>query len=188
MLIGYVRTSTAEQNQQLQLDALNKAGCDRIFSDVASGARSDRPQLLTALEFVRPGDSLVVWRLDRLGRSLRHLLELVERIRNQGVGLCSLTEHIDTATAGGQLVFSVFGAIAEFERTLISERTRAGLQSARRLGRIGGRPRAMSDQDVALARAMLRSPEVTVAEVAKRLGVSPATLYRQMPGGRSAIQ
>lgn len=187
MLIGYARVSTIDQNPQLQIDALEQAGCERIFTEHASGALRDRPQLRAALEYARCQDSVVVWKLDRLARSTRQLLETVEILQERGIGLRSLTEAIDTTSAGGRLILHVFAAIGEFERSLVIERTRAGLESARKMGRTGGRPRALSEQDAAVARAMLRSREVTVEEVARRLGVSAATLYRHLPGGRSAI-
>ena len=188
MLIGYARVSTTDQDLSLQLDALQAAGCEKILTDTKSGARTNRPGLHTALEFVRKGDVLVVWRLDRLGRSLRDLLDIAHQLDERGIGLRSLTESLDTSTPGGRLIFQVFGAIAEFERNLIRERTTAGLVAARARGRKGGRPRSLSEKDLAVAEAMLAKPEITVAEVAERLGTSPATLYRYLPrGGRSAL-
>src|SRR5262245_40582214 len=139
MLVGYARVSTQDQTLDLQKDALHKVGCSRIFTDMASGAQVDRPGLEEALAFMREGDTLVVWRLDRLGRSLKHLLETVARLEEHKVGFKSLTENIDTTTSGGRLIFHVFGALAEFERELIRERTRAGLAAARARGRLGGR-------------------------------------------------
>ena len=153
-----------------------------------SGARVDRPGLQEALEYVREGDVLVVWRLDRLGRSLKDLLELVHQLDERGIGLKSLTESLDTTTPSGRLIFQVFGAVAEFERNLIRERTTAGLRAARARGRKGGRPRSLSGKDVAAAKAMLADPDLTVAEICERLNTSPATLYRHLPkGGRSAL-
>lgn len=186
-MIGYCRVSTDTQNLGLQLEALKKAGCERIFQETASGAQRDRPELAKALDYLRPGDVLCVWKLDRLARSLRQLLETGEALAERGIGLRSLTESIDTTTPGGRLVFHVFGALAEFERGIIRERTRAGLENARRQGRKGGRPRAMSDADIAKARAMLAAPEITVDAVAETLGVSAATLYRYLPGGRQTL-
>lgn len=183
-LVGYARVSTADQDTGLQVEALKAAGCTRIFRETASGAQRDRPELAKALDYIREGDVLCVWKLDRLARSLRQLLETGEALAERGIGLRSLTEAIDTTTPGGRLVFHVFGALAEFERNLIRERTLAGLENARRMGRRGGRPRAMSEADVAAARALLTDPDITVESVAKRLGVSPATLYRHLPGGR----
>jgi DNA invertase Pin-like site-specific DNA recombinase len=184
MLVGYARVSTQDQSPQLQLDALGGAGCERIFSEHVSGARADRPELKAALDFARNGDTVVVWKLDRLARSTRQLIETVDMLDERGIGLRSLTEAIDTTSAGGKLIFHIFAALGEFERSLIIERTRAGLDSARKMGRVGGRPRSLSDQDVEVARAMLASPVITVEEVARRLNVSTATLYRHLPGGR----
>ncbi|NKC16686.1 MAG: helix-turn-helix domain-containing protein [Gammaproteobacteria bacterium] len=183
MLIGYARVSTADQDLALQ-----EAGCERVFTDGMSGARADRPGLSEALDFAREGDVIAIWRLDRLGRSLRDLLGLVQVLDERGVGLKSLTESLDTTAPGGRLIFQVFGAIAEFERNLIRERTTAALAAAGARGRRGGRPRSFTDQDVAAAKALLADPELTVAEVAERLGCSPATLYRYLPkGGRSSV-
>ncbi|MDX2274214.1 MAG: recombinase family protein [Hyphomonadaceae bacterium] len=186
-LVGYARVSTADQNPALQVEALKAAGCKRIFRETASGAQRDRPELAKALDYLREGDVLCVWKLDRLARSLRQLLETGEGLAERGIGLRSLTESIDTTTPGGKLIFHVFGALAEFERGIIRERTMAGLANARRLGRKGGRPRAMSDGDVAKAKALLAAPDITVEAVAETLGVSPATLYRYLPGGRQAL-
>jgi len=187
MLIGYARVSTQDQKPALQLDALKAAGCERVFVEKASGAQRDRPELALALEYARAGDTLVVWKLDRLARSMKQLIETVEGMAARGVGFRSMTEAIDTTTAGGKLVFHIFGALAEFERSIIRERTNAGLRAARDRGRLGGRPPALSGKDVAAAKAMLSDPELTVEEVARRLGVAPSTLYRHMPGGRGAV-
>ena len=187
MLVGYARVSTRDQAPALQLDALHGAGCERLYTETASGAQRERPELAAALDFLRPGDTLVVWRLDRLARSLRQLIATVERLEVQGVGLRSLTEAIDTATSGGRLVFHIFAALAEFERQVIGERTRAGLEAARARGRKGGRPRSLGESDLQAARALLRDPGISVAEVARRLKVGPATLYRHLPGGRGGI-
>jgi DNA invertase Pin-like site-specific DNA recombinase len=188
MLVGYARVSTQDQNPALQLDALKAAGCEKLFVEKASGAQRDRPELLAALEYLRAGDSLVVWKLDRLARSLKQLIETVELLESRSIGLRSLTEAIDTTTAGGKLVFHVFGALAEFERSIIRERTKAGLDAARARGKKGGRPPALVAKDLAAAKAMLSNPEITMEEVAKRLRVAPSTLYRHLPGGRGAIQ
>jgi len=189
MLIGYARVSTQDQNSSLQIDALSSAGCDRVFTEQASGAQRDRPQLKAALNYIRDdgNDVLVVWRLDRLARSLGQLIETVEGLERRGVGFRSLTEAIDTTSAGGRLVFHLFGAMAEFERGLIRERTRAGLEAARARGRVGGRPPTLKGSDLAAARALLRDPTISVTAVAKRLGVAPSTLYRHVPGGRSGL-
>ena len=188
MLFGYARISTQDQSNALQRNALETAGCERIFEETASGDQRTRPRLAAALDYAREGDALVVWRLDSLAGSLRKLIETVEDLNHRGIGLRSLTEAIDTTTSGGRLVFHVFGALAEFERSLISERTRAGLEAARVRGRVGGRPPALSAEDLAAARAMLRDPEITVAAVAARVGVSQSTLYRHLPAARTAAQ
>lgn len=187
MLVGYARVSTQDQDMSLQLDALHGAGCEKVFTEKASGAQRDRPRLREALAYMREGDTLVVWKLDRLARSLKQLIETVEDMGGRGVGLKSVTESIDTTTTGGRLVFHIFAALAEFERAVIRERTRAGLDAARARGRTGGRPPALTETDIAAARAMLRVPDITVGEVAKRLKVVPSTLYRHLPGGRSAV-
>ncbi|MGE4409624.1 MAG: recombinase family protein [Sphingobium sp.] len=187
-LVGYARVSTRDQTVASQLDALRRCGCDRIFEETASGAARDRPKLAAALDYLRPGDTLVVWRLDRLARSLKQLLETVEELENRGIGFRSLTEAIDTTTAGGRLVFQIFGALAEFERGVIRERTRAGLDAAKARGRFGGRPRKLSAADVKAAQAMLADPEITVADIAARLGVSVSTLYRHVPAARAPAQ
>ena len=183
MVVGYARVSTAEQSLALQQDALTRAGCGRTFSDTASGAVEERPGLTAALDYVRAGDTLVVWRLDRLGRTLRHLIAQVNALDAQGVGFRSLTEAIDTTTTGGKLVFHIFGALAEFERELIRERTRAGLAAARARGRMGGRPRVFTDAQVEMARVLLADPLRPIDEVCAALHVSRATLYRYVPSG-----
>ncbi len=188
MLIGYGRISTADQDLAMQRDALTKAGCEKIYTDTMSGVKANRPGLLEALEFARKGDVIVVWKLDRLGRSLKELLDIIHRLEEMGVGFRSLTETLDTTSSGGRLIFAIFGAVAEFERDLIRERTTAGLIAARAQGRKGGRPRSLTKKDIAAAKALLADPVITVAEVAERLGTSPATLYRYLPrGGRSAL-
>ena len=190
MLVGYARVSTVDQRPELQLDALRQAGCERIFVEKASGAQRDRPELKAALHYTRDGtgDVLVVWKLDRLARSLRQLIETVEDLDRRKVGLRSLMEAIDTASAGGRLTFHIFGAMAEFERSIIRERTRAGLDAARARGRKGGRPPALTKKDIAAARALLADPEITMEDVAARLKVAPSTLYRHLPGGRSTVR
>ena len=179
MRVGYARVSTSDQNPELQLDALRRAGCDRVFTEKASGARDDRPELARILQDVlRAGDTLVVWKLDRLARSLKKLIATAEELEREKIGLVSLTESIDTTTPGGMLTFHVFGAIAQFERALIRERTTAGLVEARRQGRKGGRPSVMRPSDVTAARAMMKEGTLPVRDIAKRMGVSVATLYR----------
>ena len=187
MLVGYARVSTQDQNPSLQTDALKEAGCEKIFTEKASGAQRDRPELKAALEYIRAQDTLVVWKLDRLARSLKQLIETVEMMDRKGIGFRSLTEHIDTTTSGGKLVFHIFGALAEFERSIIKERTRAGLDAARARGKRGGRPPALTEKDIQAAKAMLADPTITVEEVAGRLKVAASTLYRHLPGGRSAL-
>ena len=186
MLIGYARVSTVDQNLALQRDALTEAGCAKIFTEQMSGAVTDRPALHDALEFARSGDTLIVWKLDRLARSMKQLIETVETLRVRGIGFRSLTEALDTTTAQGRLVFHMFGALAEFERSLIRERTQAGLAAARRAGRTGGRPPKLTDDDIEAAKAMLANPDIGVTQIAHRLGVSPATLYRYIPAARTA--
>lgn len=178
--LGYARVSTAEQDPALQHDALAAAGCARVWTDVASGGKDDRPELADLLERLLPGDTLVVWRLDRLGRSLPHLLATITDLEGRGVGFRSVTESIDTTTATGRLVFAIFGALAEFERQLIRDRTLAGLASARARGRVGGRPSVMTPARVAAARALLSQPGASVASVARDLGVSRPTIYRNV--------
>ncbi len=181
MLIGYARVSTHDQTLALQRDALDRAGCERIFTDTASGARADRPGLADALTFARSGDTVVVWKLDRLGRSLPHLLETVTALQERGIGFKSLTEQIDTTTSGGKLIFHVFAALAEFERDVIRERTRAGLAAARARGRKGGRPKAAALSDpkkVAMAQRLYDDPTNSIEEICKTLRVSRSTLYR----------
>ena len=180
MLVGYVRVSTIEQNAASQLDALKKAGCRRIFHDEESGARSERPGLRGALEFLRGGDTLLVWSLDRLGRSLRHLIDTVAELEKRGIGFQSLQEAIDTTTSGGRLVFHIFGALAEFECSLIRERTRAGLAAARARGRRGGRPRALRGKKVELAYKLYDEKQHTVKEICQILDISKPTLYAHL--------
>ncbi len=181
VLLGYARVSTAEQDPALQLDALEQAGCVRVFTDHASGSRVDRPQLVAVLDQLRAGDTLVVWRLDRLGRSLRHLIDTVTALDERGVGFRSVTEAIDTTTPGGRLVFHLFGALAEFERQLIRDRTLAGLAAARARGRVGGRPRSMTAAKLRVAVAMrAQDPPVSLGVIARELGVSKTTVARNL--------
>jgi len=187
MLVGYARVSTQDQNPALQRDALTAAGCGKLFVEKASGAQRERPALGEALAFMRAGDTLVVWRLDRLARSLKQLIETVEDLDGRGIGLRSLTEAIDTTTSGGKLVFHIFAALAEFERSIIRERTMAGLAAARARGRTGGRPPALGDADIAAAKALLADPAITARQVAERLGVSLSTLYRHLPAARATL-
>jgi len=181
MKIGYARISTADQSLDLQTDALKAAGCEKIFEDVASGAKDERRGLAEAVEYARAGDVLTVWKLDRLGRSLKHLIETVNQLHEKGVGFKSVQESIDTTTSGGKLVFHVFGALAEFERELIRERTNAGLQAARARGRTGGRKRKLTPKQIEMARAMMRDPNIKIDTICETLKVSKPTLYRYAP-------
>jgi DNA invertase Pin-like site-specific DNA recombinase len=178
MLIGYARVSTLDQTLALQQDALAAAGCEHIYTDTVSGSVTDRPGLTETLSHLRSGDTLVVWRLDRLGRSLSHLIEVVRQLQARGVGFRSLQEQIDTTTSGGKLVFHVFGALAEFERDLIRERTHAGLQAARARGRLFGRPRALNSRKVEQLQTLAKDDRNTVGEICQTLGISRATFYR----------
>src|SRR3954453_19722597 len=177
MLIGYARVSTQEQTLDLQRDALQHAGCERIFSDTVSGAKAERPGLDDALKQLRTGDVLVVWRLDRLGRSLPHLNETVRSLHERGIGFRSLSEQIDTTTPSGKLIFHIFGSLAEFERDLIRERTQAGLSAARARGRVGGRPKVVTAEKRKLAVELYRAKEHSIAEICRLMGISKPTLY-----------
>jgi DNA invertase Pin-like site-specific DNA recombinase len=186
MLLGYARVSQDSQDHALQLDALRTAGCDKVFVETASGTRTDRPELAKVLEQARQDDVLVVWRLDRLARSLRHLIDIADDLNRRGVALKSITESIDTTTPSGRFMFNILGALSSMEREIIVERTRAGLIAAAARGRIGGRPPALDAIKVRAARAMLASGTMTASEVARQIGCSPSTLYRHVPGGRTA--
>lgn len=184
MLVGYARVSTGEQNLDLQRDALQKAGCDHIFTDEMSGAKAERPGLAEAFKFIRPSDTLVVWRLDRLGRSLKDLIGRMEELRQRAIGFKSLRESIDTTSPAGKLQFHIFSALAEFERDLIRERTMAGLRAARARGRVGGRKPTMTPEKVKAAASLMKDKSNTVNDICKTLGVSSATLYRYVtPAG-----
>jgi DNA invertase Pin-like site-specific DNA recombinase len=179
MIVGYARVSTEDQTLALQQDALQAAGCSRIFTDTVSGAKAERPGLTQALDHLREGDTLVVWRLDRLGRSLANLIELMTLLDDRKIGFHSLTEQIDTTTSGGKLIFHIFGALAEFERNLNRERTMAGLRAARARGRQGGRPRLLeSARKVAMAQTLYDDRNNSIRDICKTLGISRATLYR----------
>jgi DNA invertase Pin-like site-specific DNA recombinase len=179
--IGYARVSTGGQNLERQLDALKAAGCRRTFAEKQSGRDTDRPQLAACLDFMEPGDTLVVPALDRLSRSLQDLITVVADLRRRGVGFTSLHENLDTTTPGGRLVFHVFAALAEFIRELIISGTREGLAAARARGRIGGRPTVVTPELLRAARDMLPNPENSITAIAKLLGVSPGTLYNHIP-------
>lgn len=186
MKIGYARVSTDDQSTAMQLDALRAAGCERIFEDTASGAKASRPGLDEALAFVRKDDELVVWKLDRVGRSLQHLVQLMGQLRERGIGFRSITENIETQTPGGRLVMHMFAALAEFERDLITERTRSGLASARARGRTGGRKPLPLAKQKALA-AMWEQRSLTADEIAEQLQISRRTVFKyvkDLPGGK----
>nr|WP_321469255.1 recombinase family protein [uncultured Desulfobulbus sp.] len=180
MKIGYARISTLDQNHDLQFDALKQAGCEKIFSDKVSGAKVDRPGLQDALEYLRKGDCLVVWRLDRLGRSLKHLIEVAEGLETRDIGLASLQEGLDTSTSGGKLIFHIFGALAEFERNLIRERTMAGLAAARARGRVGGRSNKLDNSKIQTLKKMYDSREYSIGEICQLLKISKPTFYRYL--------
>jgi DNA invertase Pin-like site-specific DNA recombinase len=178
MLIGYARISTYDQSLSPQKDALQKAGCEKIFTDAVSGTKAERKGLQEAFSHLREGDTLVVWRLDRLGRSLRHLIDTITALAERGVGFKSLQENIDTTTSGGKLVFHIFGALAEFEREIIKERTQAGLASARSRGKVGGRPKALTAKEVQMLRNMASDKSLTVSDICNTLGIGRTTFYR----------
>jgi DNA invertase Pin-like site-specific DNA recombinase len=186
-LIGYARVSTDEQNLALQLDALEQADCRRVFNDVGSGSLKHRPQLDACLTFLAPGDTLVVWRLDRLGRGLKHLIDTIEQLHEREIGFRSLTEQIDTTTPGGRLQFHIFGALAQFERETIRERTRAGLAAARARKRFGGRPTVITADKLTAARLM-RAEKRPMHAIAKTLGISRSTLYRHLAPDKQGEQ
>jgi DNA invertase Pin-like site-specific DNA recombinase len=191
MQIGYARVSTTDQTPSLQHDVLTAAECDPIFTDTMSGTKDRRPGLEQALSHLRSGDTLVVWRLDRLGRSLKHLIETIQKLEQRGVGFKSLTEHIDTTTPAGKLVFHIFGSLAEFERALLIERTQAGLAAARARGRKGGRPRGSVRYDpkkLALAQQLYDEQKRSVADICKTLGIPRTTFYRYLSAARQGDQ
>lgn len=187
MIIGYARVSNRDDNSGAQLDALTAAGCERIFVENATGANRDRPQLKAALDQLRPGDTIVVWKLDRLARSVRQLAETVDQLQSKEIGFRVLTKKIDTTALDGPHFFHFVSAIAEFERELMLERTQHGLTTARSANRRGGRPKALDETQIKRAKVMLADPMLTVEEVAKKMGVQVSTLYRHIPGGRSSI-
>jgi DNA invertase Pin-like site-specific DNA recombinase len=177
MIVGYARVSTLEQNERLQTDALDRAGCERLFTDRASGAKAHRPELDHLLDVIRDGDTLVVWKLDRLGRSVQNLVDLMTLLQSRGVGFRSLTENMDTTTPGGVLIFNVFAAMAQFERDLIRERTNAGLQAARARGHMGGRPSKLSEKERARIRGLYQDGTLSVQEIARQYRVARNTIY-----------
>ena len=186
MRIGYARVSTADQNPELQIDALNNAGCNRIYTDHASGSSRKRPELDRLFEALRAGDTLVVWRFDRLGRSVSHLVNLVERLHALEVELLSLTEGIDTRSPIGEAVFTIIAAFAQMERQIMSERTRTGIASHRKNGNRWGKPSKFHNpENVKLAQSLLRNRTLPITKIARRIGVSTVTLYRWFPGGEA---
>ena len=183
MIIGYARVSTKDQNLDLQLDALQKEKCDRVYKEVISGAKSERPILQDMLTQVRPGDVIVIWKLDRLGRSLKNLVDIVGQLIKQEVGLKSLHDNIDTTTPQGRLTFNIFASLTEFERDLISERTKAGLESARARGRMGGKPKGLSQQAEATACAaetLYKEGKLSVNQISRQLGIAKNSLYKYL--------
>ena len=186
VLIGYMRVSTGDQNPDLQRDALKSAGCERTYQDVISGNIETRTGLSQALAALNRGDTFIVWRLDRLGRSLAHLVATVTELEKRGVGFRSITEGFDTTTNGGKLVFHIFGALAEFERGVIRERTQAGLVAARARGRVGGRPKKLDDRKLKMARTLLDGGS-SIPEVCEALSVSQATLYRYLAKQQESV-
>jgi DNA invertase Pin-like site-specific DNA recombinase len=183
MKIGYARVSTREQNLDMQVFALEDAGCEKICEEVVSGAKADRPVLNNLIKQLRDGDVVVVWKLDRLGRSLKHLVELVHILMQRNIGLCSLNDPIDTTTPQGRLIFNVFASLAEFERDVIKERTNAGLSAARARGRLGGRPRGISKASEATActaETLYREGKLSVMQISKKLNISKNTLYKYL--------
>lgn len=180
MLIGYGRVSTADQYLRMQEDALKSAGCEEIFTDTSSGVKTARPGLHTALSHLRKGDTLVVWRLDRLGRSLAHLIQTVKELSEKGIGFKSLQENIDTTTSGGQLIFHIFGALAQFERELIKERTQAGLKAARVRGRLGGRPPLLNKYKIKKMKEHYKKGDLSINEICKLFNITKPTLYRYL--------
>lgn len=185
MILGYARVSTGDQTVDLQLDALRSAGCERIWEETASGAKTDRPELADLLDHLRSGDTLVVWRLDRLGRSIQHLIQVVGDLAERGIVFRSLTEAIDTTTAAGRCFFHVLAALGEFERELIRERTNAGIAAARARGKKGGRPAALTPAQIRTAKALYDAREMTVQEIADHLGVSRSTVNRAVVAPKS---
>lgn len=188
MLIGYARVSTTDQYLAMQEDALKSAGCEDVFKDVVSGAKTARAGLHSALTHLRKGDTLVVWRLDRLGRSLAHLIETIKELNDKGIGFKSLQENIDTTTSGGQLIFHIFGALAQFERELIRERTQAGLKAARVRGRMGGRPVQLNKLEIKKLKKHYDKGELSVMEICRLFNITKPTLYRYLKNESKNIQ
>jgi DNA invertase Pin-like site-specific DNA recombinase len=188
MKVGYARVSTNDQNLHMQEDALKTMGCEEIYRDIASGVKTARPGLEDVLAYLREGDTLVVWKLDRLGRSIQHLIETVKSLSKRKIGFQSLQENIDTTTSGGKLIFHIFSALAEFERDLIKERTNAGLKAARARGRLGGRPPLLEEKQVEKMLARYDEQKLTVEEICKIHGVSRPSFYNYLKKRKKAIQ
>ena len=186
MKIGYARVSTPDQKLRMQTDALKKAGCTKIFKEKASGAKSDRPQFLKMMEHIRKGDTVLVWKLDRLSRSMKDLLNTISQLEERGIGFKSLNDPIDTTTPQGKLIFNIFASLAEFERDIISERTKAGLAAARARGRLGGRPKGLSkeaqskEEFAAMLYQKTGKKALSISEICERVGVSKPTLYNYL--------
>lgn len=185
--IGYARVSTQDQNLDLQINALKKEGCDQIYEEKASGSQRDRPELKKLLDNIRAGDTLVVWKLDRLARSTKILLDTVEQLKAKKANFLAITEKIDTSSPMGEFFYTVMGALSQLEKSLIVERTQAGLAAARAKGKLLGRPKDMSEETLSVARDLLKDPNRTIKQVAKHIGVAPSTLYRYMPEGREGF-
>src|SRR5258708_5246551 len=189
MKIGYGRVSKHEQSEDLQIDALKKAGCEKWFTDKITGSKFERKGLEEALAYVRPGDTFVVWKLDRAGRSLKHLIDLLNKLKERGIDFISLTEKIDTTTPGGKLIFHMMGALAEFERDLIRERTNAGLEAARARGRKGGRPKVLrTPAKVAMVLSAYHDKKHSIDEICRTFGVSRSTLFRYVREDKKTAQ
>lgn len=187
MKIGYSRCSAAGQNHQSQIDALERAGCERIFQETASGSRNDREELAKLIEFARAGDAVVVLRLDRLGRDMRHVLNVVDQLTRKQVALVSISENIDGTTPSGRLAFHMLAALSQYELEQKRLACEAGRKAAIARGRLGGRPRSLDDTKLNVARALVADGRLSMAEVAQQVGVAPSTLYRSLPGGRAAL-
>ena len=180
MIFGYARVSTTDQNLDLQIDALNKFGCEKIYQEKVSGSLKDRPELGKVMEHLRQGDTLIIWKLDRLGRSLRNLIDIVSELQNRGIELISLQDHVDTSTATGKFTFAIFGALAEFERNIIRERTNAGLASARARGKLGGRKKVLGEKQSQMLKSLSQDKQHTIGTICKQLNISKATYYNYL--------
>lgn len=178
MKIGYARVSTSDQNLNLQIDALKEIGCEKIFTDVTSGTKKDRLGLEETLNYSREGDIIVVWKLDRVGRSLKNLIEIINSLNSRHVGFVSIKENIDTTSSSGRLMFHIFASLAEFERDIIKERTQAGLKAARARGRLGGRPKKLDNKQASIAKTMMKDKSISINDICKTFNISKSTLYK----------